>query len=198
VACSEVEEGLCRDFNILHSLALGISLSVWHRLSIKQVGIDAERQKKYDELQKSLLRQEAALRKLDADIVIAKGAAERRKELMQRRREDYTQAFSQHYRGGGSPKNLYRPLRETLKDKYDRLDDPGHDHRDIVRAVNIHWECHSDGVPERSLHVTNGCGRAAGVGLPLLDHVCRQCQSANVFASFTTDDTRYYQFPRVR
>jgi len=81
----------------------------------KLVGIDAERQKKYDELQKTLVRQEATLRKLEVDVTLAKGAAERRKALMQRRREEYTQAVRTIVEEEEVLKKLYRPLRETLE-----------------------------------------------------------------------------------
>jgi hypothetical protein len=82
----------------------------------KLVGIDAERRKKYDELQKTLVPQEATSRKLEADVNLAKGAAERRKALMQRRREEYTQAFGTVAEEEGVLKKLYGPLRETLKE----------------------------------------------------------------------------------
>ena len=69
----------------------------------KSVGIDAERQKKYDELQKTLQRNEATLRKLEGDsVTLAKGgAADRRKALLEQRREEYTQAFLHHSAGRG-------------------------------------------------------------------------------------------------
>jgi hypothetical protein len=82
----------------------------------KLVGIDAERQKKYDELQKTLQRQEATLRKLDADVTLAKGAAERRKSLMERRRQEYTQAFRTIVEEEDVLKKLYSPLRKTLEE----------------------------------------------------------------------------------
>jgi hypothetical protein len=82
----------------------------------KLVGIDAERQKKYDELQKTLQRQEANLRKLEADATVAKGAAERRKSLMERRRQEYTQAFRTIFEEEDVLKKLYSPLRKTLEE----------------------------------------------------------------------------------
>jgi hypothetical protein len=80
------------------------------------VGIDAERQKKYDELQKTLQRQEATLRKLDADVTLAKGAAERRKSLMERGRQEYTQAFRTIVEEEDVLKKLYSPLQNTLEE----------------------------------------------------------------------------------
>lgn len=81
----------------------------------KLVGIDVQRQKKYDELQKSLMSREAALRKLDADVTLAKGAVERRKILLERRRQDYTQAFHTIIEEEEQLRALYRPLRQTLE-----------------------------------------------------------------------------------
>lgn len=81
----------------------------------KLVGIDAERQKKYDELQKTLQRHEATLRKLETDITLAKGAADRRKSLMERRRQEYTQAFRTIVEEEEILKKLYSPLRTTLE-----------------------------------------------------------------------------------
>ena len=81
----------------------------------KLVGIDGERQKKYDELQKALVRQEASLRKLEADVTLGKGAAERRRVLMERRRQEYTQAFRTIVNEEQVLNKLYSPLRETLQ-----------------------------------------------------------------------------------
>jgi DNA repair exonuclease SbcCD ATPase subunit len=81
----------------------------------KLVGIDAERQKKYDEFQKALVRHEASLRKLEADVAIGKGAIDRRRALLARRRQEYTQAFRTIVEEEGVLNELYLPLRETLK-----------------------------------------------------------------------------------
>lgn len=81
----------------------------------KLVGIDAERQKKYDQLQKTLQSFEAALRKLEADIALAKGAAERKKALMERRRQEYTQVFRTIVQEEDVLKKIYAPLRATLE-----------------------------------------------------------------------------------
>jgi hypothetical protein len=80
----------------------------------KLVGIDAERQKKYDEFQKALVRHEASLRKLEADVAIGKGAADRRRTLLERRRQEYTQAFRTIVEEEEVLNELYLPLRETL------------------------------------------------------------------------------------
>ena len=81
----------------------------------KFVGIDAERQKKYDELQKTLQRNEATLRKLEGDVTLAKGAADRRKALLEQRREEYTQAFRTIVLEEDVLSKLYAPLRTTLE-----------------------------------------------------------------------------------
>ena len=81
----------------------------------KLVGIDAERQKKYDELQKALVRQEATRRKLVADVALARGAAERRKALLERRRQEYRQAFRTIVQEETVLRRLYGPLQETLE-----------------------------------------------------------------------------------
>jgi hypothetical protein len=81
----------------------------------KLVGIDAERQKKYDDLQKMLVREEASLRRLQAEVAIGKGAKERRTALLERRRQEYTQAFETIVEEEEVLKKLYRPLRDTLE-----------------------------------------------------------------------------------
>jgi hypothetical protein len=86
----------------------------------KLVGIDAERQKKYDELQKTLQRQEATLRKLEADVTLAKGAGERRKSLMERRRQEYTQAFRTIVEEEDALKKLYSPYGGRWRSREER------------------------------------------------------------------------------
>ena len=58
------------------------------------VGIDAQKQKKYDELQRTIGQLESALRKLEAEHLHAKGATERRKQLQQQRRDEYVEVFN--------------------------------------------------------------------------------------------------------
>ena len=81
----------------------------------KLVGIDAERQKKYDQLQKTLQSHEATLRKLESSMAIAKGSTGRRNALMERRRQEYTQAFHTIVQEEEILKKLYAPLRATLE-----------------------------------------------------------------------------------
>jgi energy-coupling factor transporter ATP-binding protein EcfA2 len=82
----------------------------------KLVGIDAERQKKYDELQKTLVRQEASLRKLEGDVALGRGAKDRRAALLARRRQEYSLAFRTIVEEEDVLNRLYLPLRETLSD----------------------------------------------------------------------------------
>lgn len=81
----------------------------------KLVGIDAERQKKYDQIQKTLQSYEATMRTLETEIALAKGAAERRRALMERRRQEYTQVFRTIVHEEDVLKKLYAPLRTTLE-----------------------------------------------------------------------------------
>ena len=79
------------------------------------VGIDAVRQKKYDELQRTLVRLEATLRRLEADTTNGKGAAERRKALVERRRAEYREVIRTVVEEESILNDLYLPLRKTLK-----------------------------------------------------------------------------------
>jgi hypothetical protein len=57
------------------------------------VGIDAQKQKKYEELQRTISQLETSLRKAQKDHEHAKGAPERRKDLQKRRRDEYAEVF---------------------------------------------------------------------------------------------------------
>jgi energy-coupling factor transporter ATP-binding protein EcfA2 len=78
------------------------------------VGIDAARQKKYDELQRELVRLEGVVRKLEADTNTGKGAAERRKTLVERRRQEYREVIKSIVEEEDILNDLYLPLRKTL------------------------------------------------------------------------------------
>lgn len=78
------------------------------------VGIDAARQKKYDELQRELVRLEGVVRKLDADTNTGKGAADRRKVLVERRRQEYREVIKSIVEEENILNELYLPLRQTL------------------------------------------------------------------------------------
>jgi ABC-type Mn2+/Zn2+ transport system ATPase subunit len=78
------------------------------------VGIDATRQKKYDELQRELVRLEGVVRKLQADTNTGKGAAGRRKTLVERRRQEYREVIKSIVEEEDILNDLYLPLRKTL------------------------------------------------------------------------------------
>ena len=78
------------------------------------VGIDAQKQKKYEELQRTIGQMESALRKLEAEHLHAKGAADRRKELQQRRRDEYVEVFNTFVEEETILGQLYAPLSKSL------------------------------------------------------------------------------------
>jgi len=82
----------------------------------KEVGIDAERQKKYDQLQRALSQAEVTLRRTDEEHALAKGAPERRAELLARRRNEYAEVFKTFVEEETTLDSLYGPLREKLKE----------------------------------------------------------------------------------
>jgi len=82
----------------------------------KEVGIDAERQKKYDQLQRALSQAEVALRRTDEEYALAKGAPERRADLLTRRRNEYAEVFKTFVEEETTLDTLYGPLREKLKE----------------------------------------------------------------------------------
>ena len=77
-------------------------------------GIDAAKQKKYEELQRAIAQMESAVRKLETEHVNAKGAADRRKQLQQRRRAEYIEVFKTFAEEEQALENLYQPLRKRL------------------------------------------------------------------------------------
>ncbi|HET6844347.1 MAG TPA: AAA family ATPase [Candidatus Angelobacter sp.] len=78
------------------------------------VGIDAQKQKKYDELQRTIGQMESALRKLEAEHLHARGATERRKQLQQQRRDEYVEVFNTYVEEEKVLSELYGPLKEIL------------------------------------------------------------------------------------
>jgi energy-coupling factor transporter ATP-binding protein EcfA2 len=82
----------------------------------KDVGIDDERQKKYGELQRSLIQAEGALRRLEEEEKHAKGALDRRNELIARRRNEYVEVFKTFHEEERALADLYGPLRKRLDD----------------------------------------------------------------------------------
>jgi ABC-type lipoprotein export system ATPase subunit len=78
------------------------------------VGIDRNKQKKYDELQRTISQLENALRKLEVENTNAKGAFGRRAELQQRRRKEYIEVFKTFAHEERILDELYWPLRTRL------------------------------------------------------------------------------------
>jgi len=82
----------------------------------KEVGIDAERQKKYDQFQRALSQAEVTVRRTQEDYALAKGALERKGELLARRRNEYAEVFKTFVEEETTLDSLYGPLREKLKE----------------------------------------------------------------------------------
>ena len=80
----------------------------------KEVGIDAHRQRKYDELQGAIARQETSLRRLEADISNAEGAEARRRQVIGSRRTVYAQVFDTLVEEERTLERLYAPLGREL------------------------------------------------------------------------------------
>jgi DNA repair exonuclease SbcCD ATPase subunit len=81
----------------------------------KDVGIDTQKQKKYEDLQKAIAQREASRRKIEADIKRAERAVDSRKELIESRRESYVRVFETIVEEQKVLEELYAPLREVLK-----------------------------------------------------------------------------------
>jgi hypothetical protein len=82
----------------------------------KAVGIDVDRQKKYQELQRALTQTESALRRLETEHVHASGATERRAELIKRRKLEYVEVMKTLAQEETILAELYSPLRDRLKE----------------------------------------------------------------------------------
>jgi hypothetical protein len=80
----------------------------------KEVGIDAIKQKKYDELQRTIKQYETSLRRLDEEIKKAEGAENRRAKLIETRREKYAQVFDTFIEEEKTLNQLYEPLRKEI------------------------------------------------------------------------------------
>nr|WP_197493253.1 AAA family ATPase [Woeseia oceani] len=80
----------------------------------KDAGIDANKQKKYEALQKAITRQEAALRKLAAGIAKGAGAKDRRAAAIASRRKAYLNVFSTLIEEENELRSLYAPLAAQL------------------------------------------------------------------------------------
>ena len=82
----------------------------------KEVGIDAERQKKYESLQRTIAQLETTLIRTEEEFRVANGAPERRSELLNRRRAEYSEVFKTFVEEEKTLAALYGSLRERLKE----------------------------------------------------------------------------------
>jgi energy-coupling factor transporter ATP-binding protein EcfA2 len=82
----------------------------------KDVGIDVLQQRKYDELQTKIRGDEAALKRLDAQITASEGAEARKKNLISARREIHLEVFQSYLEEEEQLKMLYAPLETELQD----------------------------------------------------------------------------------
>lgn len=80
----------------------------------KDVGVDAERQKKYETIKKAIGANETALKKFDANIKNAEGADARRKVSLQARRAAYRAVFDTFAEEENALAHLYEPLHQQL------------------------------------------------------------------------------------
>jgi ABC-type lipoprotein export system ATPase subunit len=78
------------------------------------VGIDADRQRKYDEAQRQIGGDELALTRLNAQIAQAQGAESRRTAHITLRRRLYLEVFGQLVKEEGVLSTLYAPLKSRL------------------------------------------------------------------------------------
>jgi putative AbiEii toxin of type IV toxin-antitoxin system len=79
-----------------------------------EVGIDAQKQKRYGELQRALEIDERHLQRLTADLTNAEGAAGRRKSHIERRRGLYVEVFQSYLDERQVLERLYGPLQRAL------------------------------------------------------------------------------------
>ncbi len=80
----------------------------------KDVGSDATKQKKFEQVTLSVNQNEAKLRGLDAEIEHAAGADARRRGLIEKRREHYVAIFEGPVKEQEALEDLYGPLRDRL------------------------------------------------------------------------------------
>lgn len=80
----------------------------------KQVGIDADKRKKYEQLQAAITKQGISLQRTEAEIKHAEGAAARRSGLIDSRRKAYEEAFLTLDDEEKTLADLYAPLGAEL------------------------------------------------------------------------------------
>ena len=81
----------------------------------RAVGIDAERQKKYEERQRALTQRELYGQRLEAEIRKAEGAEQRRKDLIATRRDTYRQIVATLVEEENVLRDLYAPVRAQVE-----------------------------------------------------------------------------------
>lgn len=82
----------------------------------KEVGIDRDRQKKYEEQRRLLSQYQTALARSEEQVKHAEGASSRRKEHVDSRRKLYAQVFDEFAKEERVLENLYAPLKQQLAD----------------------------------------------------------------------------------
>jgi hypothetical protein len=115
-ACANAEPGKAYPSTVPHE---GLPVAVLRQrrdAASKLVGVDHDRQKKYDDLQKLIAKDEQALARLQHQIEHAKGADKRRTELLQERRTVYLSVFNTITQEEDALRALYSPLKESLVD----------------------------------------------------------------------------------
>lgn len=98
-------------------------LSNWPQSPLKQerdklkleVGMDAQKQRKYSDLQTALEREQRAQDRSAEELSRAEGAAERRKEHLETRRALYVKIFDSYLEEQKVLETLYAPLRKGLE-----------------------------------------------------------------------------------
>lgn len=87
------------------------------RDSVKEeVGIDAQKQRRYADLQRALERDERSLQRLSSECENAGKAAARRQSHIERRKGLYSQVFQSYLDEQGVLQRLYGPLQQVLVD----------------------------------------------------------------------------------
>jgi hypothetical protein len=80
----------------------------------KEVGIDAQKQKKYEEVQRTIKTLEISIRRLDEEIKKAEGADARRQKVIDTRRKSYGQVFDTFSEEEVQLNHLYEPLKREI------------------------------------------------------------------------------------
>jgi hypothetical protein len=79
-----------------------------------EVGIDKQRQARYEGLRRTLDKDERALQRVTADLENAKGASDRKQGLIETRRQLYEEVFATYLEEQQVLMRLYGPLQELL------------------------------------------------------------------------------------